>query len=242
MVAIALVVVAVILWRFRSRAAAERKAVLTRLAAEREEFGDQSPLADLFREVGVPHHEMFGLASDEPEDPAPVPTAGAMFSETESPEVPARVPLPDAIAEVETSAEQRPGALAADVIDAVVAAPRAAAPVPEVPVTNGADLRKLLAGIKMPCGLQPLGPLQPSSASFSSPALASVIQAGLAAEFERLNCDVTWSDLTVAHLERNGLRGLTTIYPDATQATHLDGRPLFSSVPSGHCVVRMIGL
>lgn len=256
LVAIALVLVGVVLWRLRSQASSERKAVLARLAAEREEHGDHSPLADLFREVGVPQHEMFGLAPEAGDKPSADPSA-AMFSETEIPEPPHASALradphapdphaPDLHAADPLAADQRvseqiplepiPG-------DATDVRPRvaAAAPLAEDEPT-GADLRKLLAGIKMPCDLQPLGPLKPSSASFSSPALGSVIQAGLASEFERLGCTVTWSELTVAHVERNGLRGLTTIYPDATQATHLDGRPLFSSVPSGHCVVRMIGL
>ena len=46
-------VIGVVVFRLRSAAAGERKAVMARIADEREARGDYSPTAELFREAGV---------------------------------------------------------------------------------------------------------------------------------------------------------------------------------------------
>lgn len=50
----------VVVFKLRSDAARERKAVMARLSAERAERGDYSPTAELFREVGVESESGFG--------------------------------------------------------------------------------------------------------------------------------------------------------------------------------------
>ncbi len=94
----------------------------------------------------------------------------------------------------------------------------------------------------MPAGLKPLGPLAPVSANFVTSAAPSEVHAGLEAEFARLACEARWVEPTVAQTERNGMRGLVTIYPNPTAALDLDGNPLFPEVEAGQVVVRMLAL
>jgi len=65
---------------------------------------------------------------------------------------------------------------------------------------------------------------------------------GLEAEFERLECVANWVEPTVAQTERNGMRGIVTIYPNPAALTDLDGAPLFPGVAPGHVVVKMLAL
>ena len=60
-------VIAGALWKVRSDAASRRKDVVARMAIEREERGEYSPLAAVFREAGVDLDRL-------PDHPTPVPT------------------------------------------------------------------------------------------------------------------------------------------------------------------------
>jgi len=187
------VAVSVVIFKLRGDAARERKAVMARLDAERQERGDYSPTAELFREAGI-------------------------NTDTAPPPAPARSVL----------REHHPGG--------------ALAGQNEVGSDAGGDLRALFKGISMPAGLKPLGPLAPVSANFVTSAAPSEVHAGLEAEFARLACEARWVEPTVAQTERNGMRGLVTIYPNPTAALDLDGNPLFPEVEAGQVVVRMLAL
>jgi hypothetical protein len=109
-------------------------------------------------------------------------------------------------------------------------------------VIPAGDLRQLLKGISMPAGLRPLGPLVPENASFVTDAPATEVHEGLDSELARLGCSARWVEPTVAEAERNGERGLITIYADPTAAVDLEGSPLFPEVSPGSVVVRMLAL
>lgn len=229
LILVVLIVVTVLIFKLRGDAAKDRKAVMARLAAEREERGgiDYSPTAELFREIGIRH------------DPgAPIPHGRAI------PDFP---PPPVGVPEfpMDVTAEPTGFDAAPDLTGREVATPPTP-PMPSAPAapatTEPGDLRTLFKGISMPAGLKPLGPLVPANANFVTDAPPSVVHAGLDAEFERLACAARWVEPTIAQTERNGMRGLVTIYPNPTAALDLDGNPLFPGVGPGHVVVRMLAL
>ena len=247
LVLVILLGLAVLVFKLRGDAAKERKAVMARLAAERDERGDYSPTAELFREVGVHHVPDAPLPRSFPTAEFPQPAraeAGADLSDGFPPAFPAAFPPMPADPSTIGSAP----------------APAAAAPVtPAVPDPEFAgrdagfartgreepepgDLRTLFKGISMPAGLRPLGPLVPITASFVTEASPAEVHAGLEAEFERLECVANWVEPTVAQTERNGMRGIVTIYPNPAALTDLDGAPLFPGVAPGHVVVKMLAL
>jgi len=226
--------IGLVIFKVRGDAAKQRKAVMARLASEREERGgvDYSPTAELFREVGVNH---------DPEAPLP---RNVSFPEpdraTRVPEFPSAADGAPVFERLSDLAD--PDAPVTVAADAVVAEPVAAEPEPEPEPDSTGDLRTLFQGISMPAGLRPLGPLVPVSASFVTAAAPAEVHAGLDAEFARLACDARWVEPTVAQTERNGMRGLVTIYPNPTAALDLEGNPLFPGVEPGHVVVRMLAL
>ncbi|MFN8053277.1 MAG: hypothetical protein U0Q22_17680 [Acidimicrobiales bacterium] len=208
--------IGVVVFKLRSNAARERKSVMERLATERTERGDYSPTAELFREAGVPTFERLSDLAIAPVDTiAPVETVVPVVAAEPTPET--TEPSDDALDDLP-------------------------APTGEPAASVSSDLRTLYRGIAMPAGLRPLGPLAPEGASFVTGAAPSDVHAGLDAEFERLGCSTRWVAPTIAETERNGERGLVTIYPNPVAAIDLDGEPLFPEVAPGHVVVRMLAL
>ena len=258
LVLVILLGLAVLVFKLRGDAAKERKAVMARLAAERDERGDYSPTAELFREVGVHHAPDAPLPRSFPTAEFPQPARAEAgtdlpdgFATAFPPAFPPMPADPSTIgsAPAPTAADPAPAAAAA------AAAPVGpGAPDPEFagrdagfartgrPEPEPGDLRTLFKGISMPAGLRPLGPLVPITASFVTEASPAEVHAGLEAEFERLECVANWVEPTVAQTERNGMRGIVTIYPNPAALTDLDGTPLFPGVAPGHVVVKMLAL
>lgn len=229
LVLVILLGLAALVFKLRGDAAKERKAVMARLATERAERGDYSPTAELFREVGVNHLPDAPLPHSFPTAEFPQPSAG--YASPDFPPMPAD---PSTIGST-TSIIEPTAAPEFAARNAGFGRTEPSAPEP-------GDLRTLFKGIAMPAGLRPLGPLVPATASFVTDASPAVVHAGLDAEFERLECLATWVEPTVAQTERNGMRGIVTIYPNPTALTDLDGAPLFPEVAPGHVVVKMLAL
>lgn len=226
--------IGLVVFKLRSDAARERKSVMARLAEERTERGDYSPTAELFREATgndfVPTYERLSdVAAAFPPPPAddPFDTLDLLPAPVGEP-VAVPEPEPESVAEAEPEIEPE-------------IEPEAE---PEIEATTptASDLRTLYRGIAMPAGLKPLGPLAPEGASFVTAAPPADVHAGLDAEFDRLGCATRWVEPTVAQTERNGERGLVTIYPNPLAAIDLDGEPMFPEVTPGHVVVRMLAL
>lgn len=232
------------IFKLRGGAAKERKAVMSRLADERDaRGGDYSPTAELFREAGVPmvttangaptFERLSDLAPAGPgADPWQVPPRDEAF-----------LPDPAATAPAEPLAEPEPEPELDD-----LPAPTGAPALHEMPAPPAAiddepvgDIRVLLRGIAMPAGLRPFGPLAPSDASFVTSASPTEVHDGLDAEFERLGCRHDWVTAHVAEVERHGERGVVTIYPDAAAALGDDGFPIYDDLTPGQVVVRMLG-
>ena len=247
LVLVILLGLAVLVFKLRGDAAKERKAVMARLTAERDERGDYSPTAELFREVGVQHVPDAPLPRSFPTAEFPQPAraeAGADLPDGFPPAFPAAFPPMPA----------DPSTIGSAPAPAAAAPVTPATPDPEFagrdagfartgrPEPEPGDLRTLFKGISMPAGLRPLGPLVPITASFVTEASPAEVHAGLEAEFERLECVANWVEPTVAQTERNGMRGIVTIYPNPAALTDLDGAPLFPGVAPGHVVVKMLAL
>ena len=254
LVLVILLGLAVLVFKLRGDAAKERKAVMARLAAERDERGDYSPTAELFREVGVHHVPDAPLPRSFPTAEFPQPAraeAGADLPDGFPPAFPPAFPPMPADPSTIGSA---PAPAAAEPEPAAAAPVSPAVPDPEFAGRDAGfartgrqepepgDLRTLFKGISMPAGLRPLGPLVPITASFVTEASPAEVHAGLEAEFERLDCVANWVEPTVAQTERNGMRGIVTIYPNPAALTDLDGTPLFPGVAPGHVVVKMLAL
>lgn len=189
-------------FKLRGDAAKERKAVLSRLAEERDlHGGDYSPTAELFREAGVP---LVTTATGAP--------TFERLSELLGEEPPAR---------------QDGGFAPADDLDDVddlddlddLPAPTGAPAAPaldEVHLDRPlGDIRTVFRGIRVPAGLRPLGPLAPHDASFvTSTAPLPEVRAGLTSEFDRLGCEHRWTSPTTADVERSGERASVTLLAD----------------------------
>lgn len=246
-VLVVLVAVGIVIAKFRADAARQRKEVMARLSAEKEERGgvDYSPTAELFREVGVAHDPL-----------APLPPR-QLPDLTNLPDLPLAPPTGEPIVGFDAPAPTESFADPAPADDAIAAAPAddhnpsvptpAPAPAPASTPTGtlvapASDLRQLFRGISMPAGLRPLGALTPAEATFVSSTGAAEVRDGLVAEFERLGCAARWIEPTVAQTERDGQRGLITLYPNPAAAIGLDGAPLFGDVAAGEVVVRMVAV
>ena len=253
LVLVILLGLAALVFKLRGDAAKERKAVMARLTAERDERGDYSPTAELFREVGVQHVPDAPLPRSFPTAEFPQPAraeAGTDLPDGFPPAFPAAFPPmpadPSTIgsAPAPAAAEAKPAAATVSpaVPDPEFAGRDAGFARTGRPEPEPGDLRTLFKGISMPAGLRPLGPLVPITASFVTEASPAEVHAGLEAEFERLECVANWVEPTVAQTERNGMRGIVTIYPNPAALTDLDGAPLFPGVAPGHVVVKMLAL
>lgn len=241
-VLVVLVAVGIVIAKFRADAARQRKEVMARLSAEKEERGgvDYSPTAELFREVGVAHDPLAPLPPRHLPDPANLP---------DLPDLPLAPPIGEPAAGFDAPAPTESFADPAPVEDHTTSA-STPAPAPSAPASTPAatlvapasDLRQLFRGISMPAGLRPLGALTPAEATFVSSTGAAEVRDGLVAEFERLGCAARWIEPTVAQTERDGQRGLVTLYPNPSAVTGLDGAPLFADVAAGEVVVRMVAV
>lgn len=172
-------------FKLRGDAAKERKAVLSRLEAERDlHGGNYSPTAELFREVGVP---MVTTANG-------APTFERLSDLQQA----------DAFTPAADDLDELPAPTGAPAIDG--------RPQDREQHSTPGDIRALLRGIKMPAVLRPLGPLSPHDASFVAHATSSdEVRDRLERELGRLGCDHRWVTPTTAEIERNGERGEITI-------------------------------
>lgn len=229
----------IVVFKVRGDAARERKAVMARLDSERAERGDYSPTAELFREVGADPSRTVQF----PPPPGGAGGIGGVGGDDGF--------VFERLSEVAEDLPQRVGRVADTLPDDTAPEPDTDAevapePAPEPaatlePETPG-DIRRLFRGIAMPAGLRPLGPLQSSQATFVTDVDPATVRDGLIAEFDRLGCDATWVEPTVAQTARHGERGLVTIYPNPASLVDLDGTPAFADVAAGQVVVRMLAL